>query len=107
MKKLIALFLVTLSATAMAQPGFRHHHHGYYPGYNYGWVAPTVIGGVIGYEIARNQPPVIVQQPVIVQPAPVPAPYYGQTQVQTQNCTAWNEIQTADGRIYRERTCSQ
>ena len=104
MKKLIALFLVTLSATAMAQPGFRYHHHGYYPGY--GWVAPTVIGGVIGYEIARNQtpPPVIVQQPVIVQSVPVaPTVYYGQT----QTCTAWNEIQTPDGKIYRERTCTQ
>ena len=88
----------------MAQPGFRHHHHGYYPGY--GWVAPTVIGGVIGYEIARNQtpPPVIVQQPVIVQSVPVaPTVYYGQT----QTCTAWNEIQTPDGKIYRERTCTQ
>jgi hypothetical protein len=106
MKQLIALILLTSSVSAMAQHGLRYHHHGYYPGYNYGWVAPTIIGGVIGYEIARNQtPPVIVQQPVIVQPAPVPPAtvYYGQT----QTCTAWNEIQTADGRIYRERTCSQ
>ena len=68
MKRLIALFFLTVSVTAMAQPGFRYyHHHGYYPGPNYGWVAPTIIGGVIGYEIARNQPPVIVQQPVIGQ----------------------------------------
>ena len=107
MKKLIFAVLILSGTAAMAQPGLRHHHHhhhGYYPGY--GWVAPTIIGGVIGYEIARNQtPPVIVQQPIVVQPAPVaPATvYYGQTQI----CTAWNEIQTADGRIYRERTCSQ
>jgi hypothetical protein len=104
MKQIIALILLTVSMSTMAQPGFRYHH-GYRPGYNYGWVAPTIIGGVIGYEIARNYPPVIVQQPVIVQPAPVPPAtvYYGQS----PTCTAWNEIQTADGRIYRERTCTQ
>ena len=103
MKKLIALVLITLSATAIAQ--YPHHNHrpgGW--GYN-GWIAPVIVSGVIGYEIARHQsPPVIVQQPVIVQPAPV-TPYYGQSQSQT--CTAWNEIQTPDGRIYRERTCTQ
>ena len=97
MKKLIALVLITLSATAMAQ--HHHHRHGGW-GYN-GWIAPVIVSGVIGYEIARRQQPVIVQQPVVVQPAP----YYGQTPV--QSCTAWNEIQTADGRIYRERTCTQ
>jgi hypothetical protein len=104
MKKLITLILLTCSLSAMAQHGLRYHHHGYYPGY--GWVAPTVIGGVIGYEIARNQtPPVIVQQPVIVQPAPVPPAtvYYGQT----QTCTAWTEVQNFDGTITRTRTCSQ
>ena len=104
MKKLIALFLVTLSAAAMAQPGFRYHHgHGYYPGY--GWIAPTVIGGVIGYEIARNYPPVVVQQPIIVQKAPAPPAtvYYGQS----QQCTVWTEVQNPDGTITRTRTCSQ
>ena len=99
MKKLIALVLITLSATAMAQ---HHHHHHRHNGWGYnGWIAPVIVSGVIGYEIARRQQPVIVQQPVVVQPAP----YYGQTPV--QSCTAWTEIQTADGRIYRERTCTQ
>ena len=97
MKKLIALVLITLSATAMAQ----HHHHRHNGwGYN-GWIAPVIVSGVIGYEIARRQPPVIVQQPVVVQPAP----YSGQTPV--QSCTVWTEIQMPDGRIYRERTCTQ
>ena len=103
MKKLIALILLAGSLSAQAQPGFRHHyHHGYYPGYNYGWVAPTIIGGVIGYEIARNQPTVVVQQPVIVQQAPATV-YYGQS----QQCTAWTEVQNFDGTITRTRTCSQ
>ena len=103
MKRLVALILITLSATAMAQ----HHHHHRHGGWGYnGWIAPVIVSGVIGYEIARHQsPPVIVQQPVVVQPSSVPPAtvYYGQT----STCTAWTEIQTADGRIYRERTCTQ
>jgi hypothetical protein len=103
MKRIIALILLAGSLSAQAQPGFRYyHHHGYYPGPNYGWVAPTIIGGVIGYEIARNQQPVIVQQPVVVQQAPATV-YYGQS----QQCTAWTEIQNPDGTITRTRTCSQ
>ena len=98
MKRLVALILITLSATAMAQHHPHHRHGGW--GYN-GWIAPVIVSGVIGYEIARRQPQVIVQQPVVVQPAP----YYGQTPV--QSCTAWTEIQMPDGRIYRERTCTQ
>lgn len=103
MKKLIALVLVTLSATAMAQYPHHNHRRGGW-GYN-GWIAPVIVSGVIGYEIARNYPPVVVQQPVIVQPTPIPPAtiYYGQS----PTCTAWNEIQTADGKIYRERTCTQ
>ena len=105
MKRIIALILLTVSMSAMAQPGFRPYQHRYYPGPNYGWVAPTIIGGVIGYEIARSQPPVIVQQPVIVQPAPVPPAtvYYGQS----QQCTVWTEVQNFDGTVTRTRTCSQ
>ena len=98
MKKLIALVLFTLSTTAMAQHHHHHRHNGW--GYN-GWIAPVIVRGVIGYEIARRLQPVIVQQPVVVQPAP----YYGQTPV--QSCTAWTEVQVPDGRIYRERTCTQ
>ena len=102
-KVLLALALVAVTGSAMAQhyhgQGFRHP--GYYRGPGYGWWVAPVVTGVIGYEIARRQQPVIVQQPVVVQPAP----YYGQTPV--QSCTAWTEIQTPDGRIYRERTCTQ
>ena len=99
MKKLLALLLLTVSFTASAQ--YYHHphphnnwHYRYYGGYNGGWVAPLIIGGVVGAAIA-NRPvtqteTVIVQQPVVVE----------------QNCTAWKEIQGADGLIYRERTCT-
>jgi hypothetical protein len=102
MKKVLAVLLLTLAAVpAMAQHwhghGFRHHgHHVYHSGG--GWIAPLIIGGVVGAAIANRpvQPEtVIVQQPqtVFIQRQPV--------------CTEWKEIQTPDGQIYRERTCTQ
>ena len=103
MKKLLALLLLTASVSAMAQHGYGFRPHGYYGG-GWGWVAPTVVGGVVGYEIARSQQPVIIQQqqPVIVQqqqPVIVQQPQ--------QLCSPWTETQQADGTITRTRTCSQ
>ena len=101
MKKiLVALSLLALTGSAMAQHyhGHAHYHGGYYRGPGFGWWVAPVVTGVIGYEIARSQQPVVVQQqPVIVQQQPV----------QTQTCSEWKEIQGADGKIYRERTCTQ
>lgn len=104
MKKLLVGLLISLgTASAMAQ----HHGHGhwhYRGGHNpWVWVAPTIIGGVIGYEIARNQPPqVVVQpQPVIIQQQP------GQVYGTTVNCSPWTEVQNSDGTITRTRTCAQ
>ncbi len=99
MKKLIAVFLLMASASAFAQ-----HHHGHRHGHGFrphSWIGPTIIGGVIGYEIARQQPIIIQQQPMFVQQQPVII------QQSPQVCTDWKEIQYSDGRIYRERTCSQ
>ena len=96
MKKLfLALSLLAITGSASAQ---WHHHGGYYRGgcYGCGWVAPLVIGGVIGYEINRanqpivvQQPPVIVQQPptLYVQPPgamPPPAGYHYQYMIDPQ-----------------------
>ena len=100
MKKILISFILA----AAAVPVWAQHYHGGYrpyghPGYYGGgnWVAPLIIGGVVGAAIA-NRPAqaetVIVQrQPVIVQ--------------QQESCTPWKEIQTPDGRTYRERTCTQ
>lgn len=101
MKKLILVLALFASVPAFAQ----HHHHGHYGHYRSGpgwgwWVAP-VVTGVIGYEIARQQQPVVVQQqPVIVQNPPV----IYQT---NPNCGPWVETQNSDGSITRTRTCTQ
>ena len=74
-KLLLALSLLAIIGSAVAHEGFRHY--GYRGGcYGCGWVAPAIIGGVIGYEIANRpviveQPPVIYTQPSIVQQPPV------------------------------------
>lgn len=91
MKKLIALTLLTLAMSAQAQ----HHRHHQRGG---NWMAPVIVGGVIGYALTRNYyEPVYnygyVPPPVVVQP-PVRA-----------NCTPWTETQHADGTITRTRTC--
>jgi hypothetical protein len=108
MKRL--LFVIALSAgmgscVAPVQAQGFHHHGGHYRGgYGYNWVAPAIIGGVIGYELNRPryyETPVVVQQPVIVQQQPV----YSVTP--QPNCTLWTETQHADGTITRTRTCTQ
>ena len=100
MKKiLVALSLLALTSTAMAQHhghGFRHHGHHYgHRGPSIGWWVAPVVVGAIGYELGRQQV-IVQQQPVIIQQQPI----------QT-TCTEWKEIQGTDGRVYRERTCSQ
>ena len=84
MKKILTVLLLTCSMSSMAQHGSNHgRHQGYHGSHNrggYGLVAPMVIGGVIGYSIARNYydpyygyvpPPVIyVQTPPPVLSAP-------------------------------------
>lgn len=73
MKKLIALFLITACATAMAQHRHGGYHHGH-GGQGWGWVAPALIGGAVVY--AATRPPVVVQQPpVVVQQPPVDLVY--------------------------------
>lgn len=72
MKKLIALLLVTLSATAMAQHRHGGHHHGH-GGHGWGWVAPALVTGAVVYAITR--PPVVVQQPPVVVQQPTDIVY--------------------------------
>jgi hypothetical protein len=100
MKKLfITLALACATLPALAQyhgHGLRHNGHHYrHPGYG-GWVAPLIIGGAIGYTLTRPEP-VVIQQPIYIEQQPIP---------QNQNCGPWKEVHTSDGKIYRERTCT-
>jgi hypothetical protein len=103
MKKiLISLALLMVTVPALAQH-WRHGHHIHYGhARHYGhygqnnWVAPLIIGGVVGAVIA-NRP--AQADTIIVQQQPVYVPQ--------ESCTPWKEVQTPDGKIYRERTCTQ
>jgi len=70
MKKiLLALSLLAALGSASAQAHCCYRggwHGGYYSGG--GWVAPALIGGVIGYELSRPSTVYVEPQPVIVQP---------------------------------------
>ena len=98
MKKiLVALSLLAVTGTVMSQHhghGFRHHY-GHHRGMGW-WVTPVVVGA-IGYELGRQQI-IVQQQPVVIQQQNVPP---------NITCTEWKEVQTSDGKIYRERTCNQ
>jgi len=84
MKKIVfALSLLALVGTTQAHEGF-YHRGGccYRGGYGLGWVAPAVVGGVIGYELSRPNtvyvepapvyvpPPVVYTQPTVQAPPP-------------------------------------
>ena len=94
MKKLIFVVMFgMLSVPALAGPHHGHHrHHHWNHHHPHHWVAPAIIGGVIGYALTRPATPIIVEQQVI------PA---------TPVCTEWREVQQADGSIIRERYCKQ
>jgi Tfp pilus assembly protein FimT len=92
MKKVLLVLMLMLTA-GMASAQW-HHHGGYccYRGdYGGGWIAPALVGGVIGYELSRpntvvveqQQPSVIVQQPQTVVQAP-PVGYHWQEMVDPQ-----------------------
>jgi hypothetical protein len=101
MKKLIVSLMLLFSASAFAQHHHHHHHGGHRGGY---WVAPAIIGGIIGYELGRPRyvyeaPPVVVQQPVIIQQP--------QVVYQQQNCSPWTQTVNQDGTVTYTRTCNQ
>jgi len=82
--------LIMVSGASQANPYYHHHHRGYYN--PYGWVAPLVIGGVVGYAITRPQPVVIQQQP---QPSiyQLPAPYgYHYESILDANCNCYRLV---------------
>ena len=78
MKKLVAVLLLAASASAMAQH-HGHRNHGHNRGNN--WIAPAIIGGVIGYGLSRPYyEPYYAPPPVVYVPPPV---------VYQSNCTRY------------------
>ena len=52
MKKILLLTLMSLiSVNVYAQ----HRHHRHYHSHAPNWVAPVIIGGIVGYALANNQ----------------------------------------------------
>lgn len=94
MRRLLTITLLLFATSAFAHgPYHGHWRHG---GDNrWYWLAPVVVGGVIGYEMARPSQPIIVNQ------TPPPVIY------QQQNCSPWTQIQNPDGTITMTRTCTQ
>ena len=77
MKKLLLSSLLLF--TSMQAMAHGYEYRGGYQHYEYhnnmGWVAPAIIGGVIGYQLNRpqiiyQQPQVIYQQPQVVYQQP-------------------------------------
>lgn len=94
MKKILLAILLVSSFTVADACCYRgYYRYGHDAGI--GWVAPALIGGVIGYELAR--PPLVVEQPVIVQPPVVipqqtvaPAGYHFIT-IQDPSCNCYKQ----------------
>jgi hypothetical protein len=82
--------LIMISGASQANPYYHHHHRGYYN--PYGWVAPLVIGGVVGYAITRPQPVVIQQQPQpSIYQSPVPYGYHYES-ILDANCNCYRLV---------------
>ena len=71
MKRLIlTLMLLVMPTLAMAQHRHGHHHHHHHRSHGPHWVAPLIIGGIVGAAITHaNAQPTVIQTvpPVIVQ----------------------------------------
>lgn len=107
MRKIIAAVVLSVIAASSFADGYEHrenHRGGYYGGYNGGyhnrdgggnWIAPLIIGGVIGAVIAnQNQPPVYQQQSPIYTSPPVyqQAPIYKNVEVYIPECSCYRVV---------------
>jgi len=101
MKKIILSLLLVVSALGASNANaWCCYRGGYYHGGYNSWVAPAIIGGVVGYSIARPYyaQPVYVQ-PVYVQPQPQavyvqqPNPSnYHQENILDANCNCYRTV---------------
>lgn len=99
-KSVAALVLLTLTSSAFAHGNYVYrpapYYHGHYGHHNH-WIAPAIIGGVIGYTLARPPvysypppPPVIVAAPEPVPAYPPPQGYHYEQRLDGGcNCWRW------------------
>ena len=108
MKKILLTIICSLITIPVFAGPHHYHNRPYYRPYtvvpSYNWVAPAIIGGVIGYGLSR---PYVVEQPVIVQQQPTIVATPIQPTQTTVQCSEWRETLLPDGRIVQERTCRQ
>ena len=92
MKKLLVI-LALFATSTLAGPW----HHSSHPNRTY-WIAPAIIGGVIGYELSRpHYTPAsvyVAPQPVYVQPLaqPLVPNGYHQEQILDANCNCYRLV---------------
>lgn len=99
MRKITALVLAATMAIASTGAMAQHHGHHGHGGSN--WVAPLIIGGVIGAVITSNRPtytqPVVIYQdpPVVYQQQPVYnyRPMYKMVDVYIPECNCTRTVQ--------------
>lgn len=87
MRKLAIALLVLYATAANAQ----HVHNHYHGGYRGGWVAPVIIGGVIGYTMQHHDTVIVQQQPYIIQPQPIPPQGYHYVTVLDPMCNCYKQ----------------
>ena len=98
MKKLFVLFAFLCVANTASADYWRHGFHGRWVYPSTGWVAPAVVGGIIGYELAKPAyvpPPVYVEPPVTyVQPMLQPKTPMGYhwEQILDANCNCYKTV---------------
>jgi hypothetical protein len=90
---LLAALAILMPTAAKAQHYHPHYHspqpHWRYQGDRWYWMVPAIVGGIVVYEATKPAP----QPPTIIQT--------------TETCGPWTEVQTPDGKTYRERTCTK
>lgn len=94
MKKIMAIVLFATSTSVFGH-GPRTNQHYYHHNNHNRWVAPLIVGGVVGYALSQQQPQVYYYPPLQAIP-------YGYV----QNCSVWVERLNYDGSITRYRTCN-
>ena len=84
--------LTLVSGVSQANPNHYYpHHHRHGHSNPYGWVAPLVIGGVVGYVITRPQTVVIQQPPTNIYQPQAPYGYHYET-ILDANCNCYRLV---------------